>query len=219
MNRDTQSILDELHSLANPANVAGMAHFGINSTNTLGISNKELHRIAKGLHDHQLALELWDSGVHEARFLATLVDIPSQVTREQMEDWVVDINSWDICDGVCGNLFDKTPFAVEKAREWILRDEEYVKRAGFVTMAWLAVHDKKADDSLFLEFLTLIEAHADDERNFVKKAVNWALRQIGKRNDGLKTPVLEVCYRLLHHESRAARWAAKDAIKELEARK
>ncbi len=108
---------------------------------------------------------------------------------------------------------------MEKIRTWILRDEEYVKRAGFVLMATTAVHNKKADDSLFLEFLQLIETHADDDRNFVKKAVNWALRQIGKRNTTLKAPALEVCYRLLDHELRGARWAAKDAIKELEARK
>jgi len=129
-----------------------------------------------------MAEQLWRTGIHEARILARMVDDPARVTEEQTEKWVADFDSWDVVDGSCGNLFDKTELAVRKAHEWSKRKEEYVKRAGFVLMAELAVHDKRAADKTFLDFLRLIVREASDERNFVKKAVNWALRQIGKRN-------------------------------------
>ena len=142
-----------------------------------------LRRLAKEIgREHDLAGELWRTGIHDARILATLIDDPAQVTVRQMEQWAADFNSWAVCDAACCCLFDKTPHAWGKAVEWTEREEEYVKRAGFVLMAALAVHDKKAPDEQFEAFLPLIARHATDERNFVKKAVNWALRQIGKRN-------------------------------------
>jgi len=178
-----KSIINELKKNANPENVAGMARFGINAENALGISIPFLRDFAKQIgNDHSLAEELWSSAIHEARILAGLVDDPKMVTERQMDRWVKDFDSWDVCDQVCSSLFDKTEFAYKKAFEWSERDEEFVKRAGFVLMAALSVHDKKASDKDFEKFLPVIAREADDERNFVKKAVNWALRQIGKRN-------------------------------------
>jgi 3-methyladenine DNA glycosylase AlkD len=161
-----------------------MARFGIETSNALGISVSKLRKLAREIGpSHALAQELWESGIHEARGLAALIDEPKKVTEHQMERWVRAIDSWDICDGCCGNLFDKTPFAYRKAVEWSRREEEeYVKRAGFALMAWLAVHDKKASDAKFLRFLPIIRRESTDERNFVRKAVNWALRQTGKRS-------------------------------------
>lgn len=161
------------------------------------------------------ALKLWKSGIHEARLLAGLVDNPQQVTEDQMEGWVKDFNSWDICDQVCSNLFDRTSFAYGKVLEWTSRDEEYVKRAGYALMAVLAVHDKKAGDEVFLAFLPIIKAGATDERNFVKKAVNWALRQIGKRNANLNKVAIKVAEEIHSIDSKSARWIASDALREL----
>ncbi len=210
-------IVAELESLANPANVAGMARYGINPENTLGVSIPRLRAMAKEIgRDHALALELWASGVHEARILAGLVDDPAEVAAAQLERWVKDFDSWDVCDGVCGNLFDRTPFAWEKAAAWSARSQEFVKRAGFVLMAALAVHDKKAPDGRFRNFLPLIEREAADERNFVKKAVNWALRQIGKRNRALNRDAIAAAKRIRKIDSRSARWIAADALRELE---
>jgi len=210
-------IVAELQSLANPANVAGMACYGINSENMLGVSIPSLRAMAKRIgRDHALALELWASGIHEARILAGLVDDPAQVTAAQLERWVKDFDSWDVCDGVCSNLFDKTPFAWDKAVAWSARSGEFVKRAGFVLMAALAVHDKKAPDERFKKFLPLIESEAVDERNFVKKAVNWALRQIGKRNRALNRDAIAAAKRIRKIDSRSARWIAADALRELE---
>ena len=210
-----QAIITELKALASPANVAGMARFGITSTNTLGISIPNLRRIAREAgKDHALAQQLWDSGIHEARILASLVDDPKSVTERQMEAWVSEFDSWDVCDGVCSNLFAYTPFAWDKAVAWSRRDEEYVRRAGFVLMARLAVSDKKAPDEKFLPFFPLIVAGATDERNFVKKAVNWALRQIGKRNARLCAEATKVGQELRKSKSAAARWVANDALRE-----
>jgi 3-methyladenine DNA glycosylase AlkD len=210
-------IVSELESLADPANVAGMARYGINPENTLGVSIPRLRAMAKEIgRDHALALELWASGIHEARILAGLVDDPAMVAAAQLERWVGDFDSWDVCDGVCGNLFDRTPFAWEKAAAWSARSEEFVKRAGFVLMAALAVHDKKAPDERFRNFLPLIEREAADERNFVKKAVNWALRQIGKRNRALNRDAIAAAKRIRKIDSRSARWIAADALRELE---
>ena len=209
-------ILEKLKGMANPRNVEGMVRFGINPQNTLGISMKEMRQIARGLHDHQLALDLWASGIHEARILAALVDVPGQVTEDQMEAWAADFDSWDVCDQVCIASFRRTPFAVAKAVEWSTRSEEFVKRAGFVLMATLAVHEKKAPDALFLGFLPLIMREAADGRNFVKKAVNWALRQIGKRGGALRVAAVQTAQELRQSESAAARWVAADALKEFE---
>ena len=184
-----EDIISKLESLANPESVKGMARYGINPENTLGISIPQLRAMAKSIgKSHSLADELWRSGEHEARILAAMTDEPRKVTDEQLERWVKDIDSWDVCDMCCSNLFDRTKYARKKAVEWSGRKEEYVKRAGFSLMAALAVHDKGSPDDLFIGFLPVIERESTDERNYAKKAVNWALRQIGKRNAALNRP-------------------------------
>jgi 3-methyladenine DNA glycosylase AlkD len=176
-------ILQRLQSLSNPENVAGMARFGIHATTVYGVSLPHLKKLARQLgKDHLLAEELWSSGAHEARLLACFMEDPAKITRRQMDRWAGDFDNWAVCDGCCLHLFAKVPLAQEKAVAWCVRSREFVKRAGFVLMAILAVHDKKASDSLFREWLRLIKDASTDERNFVRKAVNWALRQIGKRN-------------------------------------
>jgi 3-methyladenine DNA glycosylase AlkD len=193
-----------------------MARFGIETGKALGVNIPTLRALARDIgRDHVLAEELWASGVHEARVLAALVDDPRLVSEEQMERWVVQLDSWDVCDGVCSTLFDRTPFAYSKAAEWSGRDPEFVKRAGFVLMAALAVHDKQAEDECFLEMLPLIERESHDERNFVKKAVNWALRSIGKRSPALNKEAVAVARRLADAEDSASRWVGKDALREL----
>ncbi|HZA40280.1 MAG TPA: DNA alkylation repair protein [Actinomycetota bacterium] len=209
-------IIAELRSLASEHNREGMARFGINTELALGISVTQLRQIAKRIgKNHELALELWDSGIHEARILASIVDRPEAVTEQQMETWAEGFNSWDIVDQVCGNLFDKTPFAWDKAAEWSERPEEFVKRAGFSMIAYMAVHLKKTDDREFERFFVIIEREASDDRNFVKKAVNWALRQIGKRSDYLRPQAIACAERIAEQDSRSARWIARDALKEL----
>lgn len=209
-------IIKKLKSLNNPENVAGMARFGINPNNTYGVSIPTLRKMAKETgKDHSLAQELWASRIHEARILAGFVDDPKLVTAEQMENWVKDFDSWDICDQVCSNLFDRTSFAHKKAIEWSSREEEFIKRAGFVLMAALSVHDKRAVDDEFLIFLPIIKREATDERNYVKKAVNWALRQIGKRNSTLNKKAIETAKEIQKLDSKSARWIASDAVREL----
>ncbi len=211
-----EPILAELESLANPENVAGMARFGIKGQKVLGISMKTLEPIARRLRkDHTLAVQLWDSGIHEARLLACMIDDPRQVSEAQMDSWVNDFDSWDVCDQACNKLFDKTPFAYTKALEWTSRDSEFVKRAGFVLMATLAVHDKKASDQPFIDFLPIIQREATDDRNFVKKAVNWSLRQIGKRNLALNIRAIQTAETIRALDSKAARWIGADALREL----
>jgi 3-methyladenine DNA glycosylase AlkD len=217
---ECEEVLARLKSLANPENVAGMARFGINPENTLGISVPTLRKLAKEIgRDRALAQELWASGVHEARMLAGLVDDPRLVTEEQMERWVADFDSWDVCDGCCGDLFDKTGFAYRKAVEWAAKDEEFVKRAAFALMAWLAVHDKRAPDEAFLEFLPVIKRESADGRNFVKKAVNWALRQIGKRNAALNAAAIRTAQEIQQMGSKPGRWISSDARRELTSEK
>lgn len=209
-------VLRRLKALSNPKAVEGMERFGINPKNTLGVSIPHIRKIAKDVgRNHELARELWASGIHEARILAGRVDDPEQVTEHQMEEWVKDLDSWDVCDNVCGSLFDKTPLAYRKAVQWSRRKEEFVKRAGFVLMAYLAVHDKKAEDKMFAEFLPIIRSEFADDRNFVKKAVNWALRQIGKRNLNLNKMAVQTARQIQKMDSRAARWIASDALGEL----
>jgi 3-methyladenine DNA glycosylase AlkD len=209
-------ILKKLESLSNPKAVEGMARFGINPNNTYGVSIPNLRTIAKEIgKNHLLAQELWSSGVHEARIMATLIDEPTMVTEAQMERWVNDFDSWDVCDQCCSNLFDKTSFAYQKAIEWSKRNEEFVKRAGFVLMATLAVHDKKAKDEAFMNFLPIIKRESVDDRNFVKKAVNWALRQIGKRNVALNKAAIEAVKEIQKIDSKSAKWIASNAISEL----
>jgi len=213
---DYEGILKQLKSLSDPKAVAGMARFGINPKDTYGVSIPVLRKMAKGIgKNHVFAQKLWDSGIHEARILAGMIDLPERVTEKQMKHWVKDFNSWDVCDQVCSNLFDKTKFAHKKAIEWSKRREEFVKRAGFVLMAALAVHDKEASDKEFLKFLPIIKREATDERNFVKKAVNWALRQIGKRNSALNKIAIQTAKEIQKIDSKSAPWIASDAIREL----
>lgn len=216
---DAQAILQHLKSLANSENAAGMARYGINPQNTLGISVYELRKIAKGIAaDHTLAQELWNSGIHEARILASFGDRPEWVTEEQMESWAADFDSWDVCDQV-GDLFGRTRFAYSKAFAWSERSEEFVKRAGFELMAELAVHDRQAPDEQMAQFLPVIAREAGDERNFVKKAVNWALRNIGKRNANLNRLAIQTAQQILEIPSKTARWVASDALRELQSEK
>ncbi len=211
-----QDIIRKIESLADPAAVKGMARFGINPENTYGVSIPALRKIAKETgQDHALVEQLWASGIHEARLLATFIDRPEMVTEVQMESWVSDFDSWDVCDQCCGNLFDRTEFAHRKAIEWSEREEEFVKRAGFVLMATLSVHDKKAGDEAFIKFLPIINREATDGRNFVKKAVNWALRQIGKRNPDLNRAAIATAEEIGQIDDKSARWIAADAIREL----
>jgi 3-methyladenine DNA glycosylase AlkD len=209
-------VLERLRSLGDPRNVEGMARYGIRTKKAFGVSAPQLRRLAKELRkDHDLADRLWRTGVHDARILAALIDDPALVTERQMDRWAQDFDTWAVCDSACGCLFDKTPYAWDKAVEWIELEEEYVKRAGFVLMAALAVHDKKAPNERFEAFLSLIESHATDERNFVKKAVNWALRQIGKRNRYLNALAIQSGEQIRQLDSKAARWIAADALREL----
>ena len=210
-------LLALLRAKASPKNVEGMARFGISSKNTLGNSVVELRAIArKAGGDHQVAQDLWKSGVHEARILAAYVAEPAKVTERLMDTWVGDFDSWDVCDQVCANLFDRTPFAYAKAAEWARAEREFVRRAGFALMACLAWHDKKAQDKAFEPFLPLIKRYAVDDRNFVKKAVNWALRQIGKRSPALRAKAIAAAQAIERLDSKSARWVAKDALRELQ---
>jgi 3-methyladenine DNA glycosylase AlkD len=213
---NAEEIISYLKSRANPDSVAEMARYGINPRNTLGVSMPTLQSIAKQTgKKHQLAGELWATDIHEARILAAFVDDANLVTAEQMEQWVVDFDSWDICDGVCLHLFKRTAYAYQKAFEWSSREKEFVKRAGFVLIACLAVWDKKAPDETMEAFLPVLLREAADERNYVKKAINWALRQIGKRNRRLNAKAIETAKQIARLDSRAARWVAADALREL----
>lgn len=209
-------IIKQLRASGSEANREGMARFGITADKALGVPLPYLRQLAKAHQkDHNLALQLWEAGIHETLLLATMVDDPAQVTNEQMEQWVSEFDSWDVCDQCCSNLFDKTPYALQKISEWTKREEEYVCRAGFVLMACLAVHDREAKDEVFEKFLPLIIQYSSDSRNFVRKAVNWALRQIGKRNQALYDQALKVSENLMNSENKTARWIGSDAYREL----
>ncbi len=211
-----QEILQRLETLADPDNIAGMAYYGITPTQTYGVKIPELRNLAKEAgKNHKLAQELWSLNNRETRILASIIEIPEQVTEEQMESWVNAFDYWEICDQCCMNLFEKTPYAYAKAVEWSEREEEFVKRAGFVLMARLAVSDKKAADSQFNTFLPIIERESYDPRNFVKKAVNWALRQIGKRNLQLNNRAIETAEAIRNQDNKSAKWIAQDALREL----
>ena len=211
-----ERVIKRLRGMSNDDNVRGMARYGIATAGTLGISMPEIRRMAKELgKDHELALELWKSKIHEARILAALIAEPKRMTRRTMELWVKDFDSWDVCDQVVSNLFDKTSVAYELAFVWSVREEEYVRRAGYVMMAALAVHDKPASDRAFLDFLPVIVAGANDNRNFVRKAVNWALRQIGKRNLSLNQAAISCAQEIAGLDSNSAKWIAADALREL----
>ena len=211
-----EDILKKLQAKAKPANVEGMAKFGIVAEKRMGVSVPDMRKIAKETgKNHNLALELWKTGIPEARIVAALVGDPEKLTEKQMEDWVKDINSWDICDQVCMNLFEKTTFAWKKIIDWSEREEEFVKRTAFALIACLAWHDKDVKDEKFISLLPVIKGGATDERNFVKKAVNWALRNIGKRNINLNRIAIKTAREIQLIDSKAARWVASGAIREL----
>jgi len=194
-----------------------MAKYGITVEQRLGVSVPDMRKMAKAIgRDHKLALDLWRTRIAEARILAAMVGDPAKLTEEQMEDWVKGINSWDVCDQVCMNLFERNQLAWKKIVDWSEREEEFVKRTAFSLIACLAWHDKKASDEKFIELLPLIIRGATDERNFVKKAVNWALRNIGKRNLNLNKAAINTAKEIQLLDSKAARWIASDAIRELE---
>lgn len=211
-----EDVLQKLEKMSNPKAVESMARYGITPKRAYGISIPDLRKLAREIgKNHLLAQELWDIDTRETRILATMISEPEKVTEEQMENWVKDFDYWEICDQCCANLFTKTRFAYRKAVEWSSRDEEFVKRAGFVLMARLALADKKASDEIFEEFLLIIKREATDERHYVKKAVNWALRQIGKRNIYLNKKAIEVAKEIGRMDSKSARWIASDALREL----
>jgi 3-methyladenine DNA glycosylase AlkD len=211
-----KEILKTLESQSNPAAVRGMARFGITAAKAFGWSAPALKKLARQIgKDHDLAQRLWFTEILEVRMLAGLIDEKQRVSEQQMEDWARDFDSWAVCDGTCLNLFRYTPFAYKKCREWSERQEVFVKRAAFALMACLAVSDKSANDPVFLRFLPLIKRQAGDERNYVKKAVNWALRQIGKRNQRLNRAAIEAAQEIHELNSPSARWIAADALREL----
>jgi len=211
-----EKVIKKLKSLSNPEAIIGMARYGITPENTYGASIPNLRKIAKeeGIN-HKLAQRLWNTNIRETKILASMIEDPEMVTDEQIEGWVKEFNYWEICDQCCMNLFEKTKFAYKKAVEWSSREKEFIKRAGFVLMARLAVSDKKADDKRFEKFFPIIKREATDDRNYVKKAVNWALRQIGKRNLNLNNKAINTAKEIQKIDSKSAKWIALDALREL----
>jgi 3-methyladenine DNA glycosylase AlkD len=212
-----QEIVKRLQKLGRPDQLAGMARYGMAVERRLGVAIPELRRMAKEIgKDHRLALALWKTGIAEGRILASMIDDPNVLTEAQMDRWVKGVDSWDVCDQVCMNLFEKSPLAWKKIDEWSRREEEFVKRAAFALIACLAWHDKQAGDERFLDVLPLIRDGATDERNFVKKAVNWALRNIGKRNWPLNKAAILAAKNIQRMEAPSAKWIGADALKELD---
>jgi 3-methyladenine DNA glycosylase AlkD len=213
---DVKPILAELKQLGSEVNRQGMGRFGINVDKAYGVSMAQLYPVAKRIKkNHELALALWETQIHEARLLAIIIADAKQFDDKRLDQWVQDIDSWDLCDQFMLKQVHQTPFAWDKVYQWSQAEYEFVKRAAFALIAVLAVHDKKAPDIKFLNLLSLIKAASTDERNFVKKAVNWALRHIGKRNPQLHPKALELAVQLSNSESKAARWIGKDAVREL----
>ena len=214
--KSVDEIVTELRRLGNPKNVAGMARYGIVAKEALGISAGQLRALARRIgRNHALAGQLWATGIFEARLLAAFVAKPDYLTRQQARAWAGDFENWADCDGVCIHLFRKAPFAHTFAVECSRRKPEFVKRTGFTLMATLAVHDKAAPDKVFLDYLPRIAKAAGEERNGVKKAVNWALRQIGKRNPKLQRAAIRTAESIRQQGTPAARWIASDALREL----
>jgi 3-methyladenine DNA glycosylase AlkD len=213
---NAKQVLRVLRSLGTRRNIAGMARFGIVAKDVYGVSKPKLDEVARKIgRNHSLALQLWETGNHDARILAGLIAERKLVTAKQMERWVRDFDNWDVCDGTCCHLFVFAIPAWQKAHWWTRRKKEFEKRAGFALAAFLACHDKKAPDAEFVKYLEVIEREAWDERNFVRKAVNWALRNIGKRNLALNRAAIASAQRIALQCSRAARWIAADALREL----
>ncbi|MCK4256898.1 DNA alkylation repair protein [candidate division WOR-3 bacterium] len=212
-----EEVLEKLKDKAKPDQLEGMARYGMVTLKRLGVSIPNMRKMAKELgKDHNLALELWKTGIPEAMILAAMIDEPEKLTEKQMEDWVKDINSWDVCDQVCMNLFENTPLVWKKILDWSEREEEFVKRTAYTLIACLAWHKKKTEDEKFTKLFPVIKHGASDERNFVKKAVNWALRNIGKRNTNLNKAAINAAKEIQQIDSKTARWIASSAIKELE---
>lgn len=215
--RDTlRGIVAQLRRQASPRNVEGMARYGISPANTLGVPIPVLRTLArKHRGDHALALGLWRTGIHEARILATMVDDPALVTAAQMDRWLADVDSWDVCDQLCANLLEDVPLARRRLAVWARRKPEFVRRAGFVLMARIAVSDGHADDRTFTRLLSFIERHGADGRPMVKKGVSWAIRQIGKRNPRLNRAALVTAEKFRRHPDPSVRWIGADAAREL----
>ena len=217
---DFEDIIRKLESLSNPEDVEGRARFGIQSQMSYGVRMPVLRRMARETgKNHELAKKLWKYGYSETRIMASMIDDPQLVTEDQMERWVVEFDSWDVCDQCCMNLFRKTPFAYKKISEWSKREEEFVKRAAFTLIATLAVNDKKAEDKKFIDLFPLIIRESTDPGNYVKKAVNWALRQIGKRNLNLNKEAIAIAEEINKIDSKTAKWIASDALRELKSEK
>jgi 3-methyladenine DNA glycosylase AlkD len=217
LNSQTNTILTALYSKANPKNVEGMARFGIKSTGkVLGVSTPFLRALKKSIgKNHDLALDLWQTGILEARILAAFIADSKLLKKMIVNHWVRDFDNWAICDGVCLHCFRYTPFAHDLAKAWPKRKEEFIRRAGFTMIATLSVADKESDDAVFLAYLPLIKKYATDERNYVKKAVNWALRQVGKRSMKLNAAAIKMAKKIQKLDSSAAKWVASDALREL----
>ena len=214
-----QHALTLLHQNARPQELAGMARFGITGDGRLGLSVPAMRGIARTLgRDHAMAQALWDTGIPDARIVASMVAEPALLTARQMDAWVKGFAAWDVCDQTCLNAFCKSPLAWRKVEAWATRKDEFVRRAAFALLATLAVHDKQAGDTPFIAALALVEAAAYDDRNFVKKAVNWALRNVGKRNAALRAQAIASALRIQQQGSKPARWIAADALRELHLR-
>jgi 3-methyladenine DNA glycosylase AlkD len=211
-----REVLQTLEEMGDPSRLQGTARYGIRTDQAVGVTVTELRRLARGLRpDHELAAALWASGIHEARILASLVDEPALVSEAQADAWVADLDSWDVCDGVCGNLLDRTPFALDKGVEWSSREPELEKRAAFALMACAAVHRRDLPDAAFASVLPVIREQATDDRTYVKKAVCWALRQIGKRRAELNARAIRTAEQIERIDARSASWIAHDALREL----
>lgn len=214
--KTVEEVLFAIKKASTPEGIKKKAYFGITEVGNFGLTAPQIKAIARDIgKDHSLALELWETSVHEARHIAVLIADKKMVTEKLMNKWVKDFNSWDIVDDCCGKLFCKTPFAYEKAVEWSGRKNEFEKRAGFALMATLAVHDKNAKDIEFEKFFPFLFRESHDERNFVRKAINWAIRQIGKRNQRLCKKAIKLSEDLLKKEDKSSRWIASDALREL----
>ncbi len=210
-------ILRQLRKLADPQKLAGMERYGITTEKRLGVAVPDMRQIAKGVKkDRKLALELWATGIAEAKIVASMVAVPEEMTSKDMDDWVSGFDSWDVCDQVCMNLFEKMSPVRKKIEQWSRREEPFVKRAAFACIACLAWHDKQASDQEFAELFPILLREAKDERNYVKKAVSWALRNIGKRNPVLCDEAIQLACQIGRLDSKAARWIAADVRRELE---
>ncbi len=217
--RPVREVVRQLEAKARKKNLDGMARFGLTTKNRLGVSMPDIRRIARSLgRDHRLAMALWRTGIPDCRITASIIADPVLLTSREMDRWVKDFDSWDVCDQVCMNLFEQSPLARRKIVAWAARKEEFVRRAAFALLACLAWHEKEAADTGFLPFLRLIKRHATDDRNFVMKAVNWALRNIGKRNAALRKAAIRTAKEIRRLDSPAARWIASDALRELSSR-